>query len=396
MMHMKISPIRVPLLVPTVPNRAELWPYLGRIDESRHYTNFGPLVRELESRLETLFKEHTNYNLHVTTVSSATLGIELVLSSLNLPKGSPILVPALTFVATLTAVIRAGHVPVVTDVDPENWLLTPEIAAAAVAATGARAAVVVSTFGQPQDTQAWSEFQKKSGTRIIIDAAGAFGSQWLNAGDIPVVFSMHATKALSAGEGGIVVSGSQATNAHIAQMSNFGINLDPASRMPVGSLSSIGTNAKLSEFHAAVALASLDRWDEQTALRQRLYRHYRMLLERSCGAALSWQAGSEPKVPTTLCVRVGSSARRQQLEALCAEEGIATRRWYQPLIHQHAPEIGPIIKLPTPQAERIATDLIGLPFFASIDNTQIKLVADTVRRSLSQPENYKLETYGHY
>jgi dTDP-4-amino-4,6-dideoxygalactose transaminase len=372
------------------------------MDEARHYTNFGPLVRELESRLANLFGAHAKdtQRLHITTVSSATQGIELVLSSLNLPKGSRILVPALTFVATLTAVIRAGHIPVVTDIDPENWLLTPEIAAAAVTATGAQAAVVVSTFGHPQDTRAWSDFQKISGTRIVIDAAGAFGSQWVDADDIPVVFSMHATKSLSAGEGGFVVCGRQLLNASVAQMSNFGINLDPESRVPVGYLSSCGTNAKLSEFHAAVALASLDRWDEQATRRQQLYRYYRGLLNASCGAALNWQAGPGPCAPTTLCVRLGSGARRQSLEALCAERGIATRRWYQPLLHQHAPEIGTIIKPPVPQAERIAEDLIGLPFFVGMTNAQIELVVNAVRRSVSKPDSTTittpLETNGHY
>src|SRR5690606_34523177 len=118
----------IPLLVPKLPDYAALKPYIEQIDASRHYSNFGPLIQSLEKRLAELFQRQTAHPMHVTTVSSATTGLELVLSSLGLPKGSRVLVPALTFVATLTAVIRANLVPVITDIDPDSWLLTPEIA----------------------------------------------------------------------------------------------------------------------------------------------------------------------------------------------------------------------------------------------------------------------------
>lgn len=380
---MNAMPIQVPLLIPTVPDRTALWPYLERIDAARHYTNFGPLVKELESRLKQRFQSHSEIPLHVSTVSNATLGIELTLKALDLPAGSLILVPALTFVATITAIISAGYIPVVADIDPDNWLLTPEIAMAAIAASGARAAVVVATFGHPQNAREWSRFQQQSGVRIVIDAAAAFGSQWVDAADIPVIFSMHATKSLPAGEGGFIVSGQASINALVCQMSNFGINLDPNSGVPVGYLSSSGTNAKLSEFHAAVGLASLDDWDQQALLRQRLYQRYRMRLEQSCGEELTWQAGPLPNAATTFCIRLGSEARRAHLEMLCREQGIATRRWYQPLLHRHAPEIGKIIVLPTPHAEAVASDLIGLPFFIGMTDAQIASIEDAVQRSVS-------------
>ncbi|MGN6390270.1 MAG: DegT/DnrJ/EryC1/StrS family aminotransferase, partial [Burkholderiaceae bacterium] len=285
-----VMPNRVPILIPSVPDRNALLPYLERIEQTQHYTNFGPLSRELEARLARLFSQRAPRPAQVRAVGSATLGLELALGALGLPEKSRVVVPALTFVATLTAVIRAGHVPVVADVDPDTWLLTPGIAAAAAEATGAHAVLAVSTFGRAQDTMGWSAFRKATGTRVLIDAAGAFGTQWAEAADVPVVFSMHATKSLTAGEGGFVVSGSRAFADRIARDSNFGINLDPATPVPVGSLASCGTNAKLSEFHAAVALASLDGWDAQAAVRRQLYDRCRVLLDAASGSALTWQA----------------------------------------------------------------------------------------------------------
>ena len=372
----------IPLLTPLLPDRATLAPYLDQLDANRHYSNFGPLNTALETRLATLFAEHSSHPIHVTTTSSATLGLELALSSLDLPPGSKVIVPALTFVASLTAIIRAGYTPVIADIDPQTWLLTPEIATEAAIQTGARAVLAVAAFGQPQDTRHWSSFQRKSGIHVVIDAAGAFGSQWVEASDIPVVYSMHATKSLAAGEGGLVVSGSNVINAHIRQLSNFGINLDSNAGFPVGHLSFVGSNAKLSEYHAAVAHASLDQWDAQAKRRQGIYHAYRQALEEACGGRLQWQAGITLAAPTIFCLRMAAEAR-DQLEKICLQRQIATRRWYQPLLHQHAAKVAPIIKQPTPVAEAVASGLIGLPFSPFMTHADINRIVDTVNLAVS-------------
>lgn len=373
---------QIPLLTPLLPDAAALRPYLERIDQSHYYSNFGPLVNELEVRLSRLFAAQTSHPMHATTVSSATSGLELALSSLGLAPGSRVLVPALTFVASLTAIIRAGLVPVVTDIDPTNWLLTPEIARQAVMASGARAVLAVATFGLAQDTQAWHLFQQETGARVVIDAAGAFGSQWLKVADVPVVFSMHATKSLSAGEGGFLVSGNPQQNQLIRQLSNFGINLDPHADLPAGHLSHIGTNAKLSEYQAAVAHASLDQWPHAAATRAALYQNYRTQLNAACGSRIRWQAGDLPAAPTMLCIDVGHGEARGALERQCAKRGIATRRWYQPLLHQHSSAIGPLQAPPCPVAERLAQGLVGLPFSVFMTAADIEYVVDSVRHSL--------------
>jgi dTDP-4-amino-4,6-dideoxygalactose transaminase len=368
----------IPLLTPQLPDRAALQPYLERIDLSRHYSNFGPLVVELETRLASTFSAQAKRPLDVVTISSATAGLELALTSLDLPPGSRVLVPALTFVASLTAILRAGHLPVICDIDPHSWLLTPDIAEACIASSDAKAIIAVATFGQAQDTLRWQALQQKTGVKVVIDAAAAYGSQWLATPDIPVVFSMHATKSLAAGEGGFVVTGNSEQRQMIKELSNFGINLNPDARHPVGHLSYAGTNAKLSEYHAAVGLASLDTWQQQADSRQAIYHRYQDLLQSMCGEALVWQRGPLPAAPTTFSVRLGSDARRIKLEQLCAVQGIGTRRWYQPLLHQHAAKVGPILHLPTPVAEAVGSDLIGLPFSPFLQDGQMQKVAATV------------------
>lgn len=178
----------------------------------------------------------------------------------------------------------------------------------------------------------------------------------------------------------MVVSGDARLIARIRQLSNFGINLDANSSFPVGHLSFVGSNAKLSEYHAAVAHASLDQWDTQVRLRQGVYDPYRQALESVCADHLQWQAGVPVIAPTMLCVRMAEEAR-QRLERICQKRKIATRRWYQPLLHQHAAHIL-LVRQATPVAEAVASGLIGLPFSPFMASADIDRVVAAVRQAI--------------
>lgn len=379
-MHLETA---VPLLVPDLPSPQELMPYLLRMHAARLYSNFGPLVCELEQQLAARFQA-TTPTASVTTASSATLALELALSALDLPPGSRVLVPALTFVATATAVVRAGHVPVLGDVDPDSWLMTPGMAWQMRQHVAFDAVVPVATFGVPQDMAAWSLFEQSTGLPVIVDAAGAFGSQWLHGSPGTLVFSLHATKSLPAGEGGLVVSTNAALVAKVRQMSNFGINLHPGARVPTGVLASIGTNAKMSEYHAAVGLASLARWDACALQRRTLYGDLRSALNAASDGSLRWQSLPTEGLaaPVLLCTRMPSAADRLRLERLCLKLKIGTRRWYQPLLGEIRGTAARWESAPTPHAHAIARDLIGLPFFPSMTAQQQYAVADALGRAL--------------
>lgn len=386
---------RVPLLVPELPDRHALAPWLDRMDAARQYSNFGPLTAELEGLLAQRFAAQADHPVAVTTVSSATLGLELALAALGLPAGSRVLVPAFTFVATATAVLRAGLVPVIGDVDAGSWMLTPALAEAVLQQQAFEAVLPVAAFGMAHDAAEWASLSARRGLPVIIDAAGAFGGQWITPAaqrtaraDLTVVFSLHTTKSLPAGEGGLVVSNNAERIRDIRQRSNFGINLDPSRGVPVGVSDVLGTNAKLSEYHAAVGLASLARWDERAAARRTLMDRYAGALHDASLGALLPQQGPAIAAPTLLCVRWPGHGHADRLEHLCGQAGVMTRRWYQPLLHSHPFIQGHALCLPTPVADRIAPELIGLPFFPSLGSEQIALVADCVARtarSVAQP-----------
>jgi dTDP-4-amino-4,6-dideoxygalactose transaminase len=365
---------RIPLMMPLLPTADDLLPYLRRIDANRWYANFGPLVGEFEARIAASFAQAGP--CRVVSVSSCTTGIELALRALALPAGAPVLVPALTFIATASAVRCAGLAPVVADVDPHSWLLTPEIARAAVRTIGARAVVPVTTFGVDQDGEAWSAFARDTHVPVVIDAAAGFGNQ-RDPGPTCAVFSLHATKPLAAGEGGFVVT----RDAHLAhairRLSNFGINLDRPHDGPIGSAVATGTNAKLSEFHAAVALASLDRWPEIAAGRGALFAREVQALQAACDGRLVGQTAPADTVRSVCAFRFPDAATRDRVELACRERGIGTRRWYLPTIDRQ-PAFGHVAHLPTPCADQLGERLLGLPFYPGLAQAAIDEIALTL------------------
>jgi len=360
---------RIPLLVAQLPDTDALIPYLRQIDSNRWYTNFGPLVLQLEQRFAASFAPASLAPTAITA-SNGTAGLELALCALELMQGARVLLPALTFVATATSVIRAGYRPLIGDVDADTWLLTPETARAYAARHRVDAVMPVATFGNPQDVEAWDKFVEDTGIPVIIDAAGAFGNQRVGR-RCHVVFSLHATKALAAGEGGMVVSYDQQLTSLVRRLSNFGIDLERGSQVFVA-----GENGKLSEYHAAVAHAALDQWPVVVERRRAVQARYQHILQQHC-PALRMQRRAENGIYPILVGLLPPGQRARELQPALLARGIETRQWYCPTLDRH-PAFASFTVGPLPVAHELAERLIGLPFFVDIDEEQMQRVAQAV------------------
>lgn len=362
-----------PLLRPRLPSAQALLPYLERIDANAFYTNFGPLNKLLLDRLTQWQQMQFGRVVYGVTTANATLGIELVLTDLKLPPGSRILIPALTFIATATAIVRCGHVPVVSDVDGDSWLMSPETLPAELDVATLGAVMPVAAFGMPQDVASWRQWSDKTGIPVIVDAAAAFGAQ-ATAKNIPVIFSLHATKSLSTAEGGLVLTEDPEQALRIAQMTNFGIG-------PV--FTAGASNAKLSEYHAAVGNAGLDEWPEVQQRRLQLHLDYQQILRQACGHSIRFQKDLGLVAPSSMMVCFEEPSFRTAAELICQEQGIQTRRWYQPLIHQHPSVSGVQAPFQMPQAAALAERLLGIPFHMHLDHRDMCLVGDALQKAIS-------------
>lgn len=367
----------IPLLRPEMPEPEEILPFLIRMKEFGQYSNFGPLVLELERE----FSKNFNIDFSkVTTVSNATVGIELALVALALPKGSKVLIPALTFVATATAVYRAGLEPVICDVDEKTWLLTPEIAKEVLQVENISAVIPVSSFGVAQCSKSWGAFKAETGVPVIVDAAAGYGNQLLeDDAEITLVISLHTTKSLPAGEGGIVISNVAGLARRVRELSNFGISSQNSLEHSIGASFVFGTNAKMSEFHAAVGLASLATWGAKANKRRELFLRLKDKIDIVSNREFIWQHSSEKlKAPTLLCGCVKDGETRDIFEKYCAFKNISTRRWYQPLINKMPAFTSVMVSGDLHNALHIENTLVGLPFFASMTISEENYLVDEI------------------
>ena len=367
---------RIPLLIPDLPTHTRLATYLSRIDANRWYANFGPLVRELETRLAQTFATAGTSGAQVVSVANATLGLELALLAHSLPAGSRILVPALTFVASAAFIVRAGHIPVLCDVDSDTWLLTPELSRSLALKSRAAAVMPVSTYGCPQQAEAWDRFADETGIPVVLDAAGAFETQG-RTGRSCAVFSLHATKTLGAGEGGFIVSTDARLLERMRVLANFGIEPE------TGLVEQAGTNAKLSEYHAAVALAGLDDWDSIRKRRIDLHHRYIEALSRLCPVA-RLQKRPPDGVYSILPVLLPDSVDSVSIGTQLATRGIETRRWYCPTLDRHPA----FASFPVAGELRVSAllneRLLAIPFHVFLSDEEIEIVCKELNRAISR------------
>ncbi len=333
---------RIKLLVPSVPTADTLLPYLRRIDEERWYTNFGKLVQELEARLA------ERYGAHVVTVSSCTAGLELAFELYKSMGMDEITISPLTFQAAPLAARRAGLQVRFRDPDPETWT------------DGTVAAFGLPAYRGP-----------------IVDAAAAFGEQ-LVPENILAVFSLHATKPLPGGEGGFIVTHSASEAEELRQMTNFGFLQGTRTakyNLGFGVSRGHGTNAKLSEYHAAVTLAALDAWPDTRERYLRLFDWY----EKYLPAEVAQQKRPRGVYPV-LAVKMPARAA-SVLEAMAAR-GIETRRWYCPPLYRHPLFIADPRDFPV--AQDLSTHLLGLPWHLHLTEADVERVCGALVESLAE------------
>jgi dTDP-4-amino-4,6-dideoxygalactose transaminase len=360
---------RVSVLKPALPTADQLLPYLRRIDRTRIYSNFGPLAIELSHRLAAHFSLPEGGATLASSGHAALLGSILAAAGRASAKRPVALIPAYTFIATATAAERAGYQPVFVDVDERTWTADPDALLDHPDLTRAGLVIPVAAYGRPVPLAAWTDFQERTGVPVVVDAAAAFDTlprdraRYL--GTPPVALSFHATKAFSTGEGGGVLSVDTGLIERVTQALNFGF---------AGSRDSsvAATNGRLSEFHAAVGLADLDRWDDKAAVMGRVVRAYRAAF---AAAGLSDRLITSPEVGVAYVLgRCADAAEAAAVERALVRGDVDFRYWYGGGLHRHS-YYRRQPRRPLDVTENLAARLIGLPFAPDLDDAAVDRVA---------------------
>jgi dTDP-4-amino-4,6-dideoxygalactose transaminase len=258
--------------------------YVARVLETPFLTS-GPIGKEVEAQLSEYFGVK-----HAKLVNSWTNGAVATLLALDIGPGDEVIVPAMTFIATANVVELVGAKPVFIDCDPDTLLITPELIKAAITKK-TKAVIPVHMYGQMCDIKAISEvLPKNQKISILEDCAHSFEAK-LN-GDRPgkysdaAIFSFYATKNVTCGEGGAIITNDENLFVRIQQSILHGMSAGAADRFKADQykhwgMDHLGTKANLPDLLACLLPEQIKTIDQRLPFREIIAQRYEKALSGS-------------------------------------------------------------------------------------------------------------------
>lgn len=217
-------------------------------------------------------------------VTNGTQALECALKALGIKPGDEVIVPAATFVATATAVILVNAIPIIVDIDPATFQISPEAVEAAI--TSRTAGIIpVHYCGYPCDIDRLNDIAYRHGLFVLEDCAHAHGTIYrgrkLGARGHAGAFSLQMGKTLTCGEGGIVLTNDE----ELAKLVFSYHHIGRVAGAPFYEFHRVASNLRMTEWQGAIALAQLSRFDEQANIRDANARRFEDGLREIPGVA---------------------------------------------------------------------------------------------------------------
>lgn len=306
---------------------------------------------------------------HCMGVANGLDAIELILRALDIGAGDEVITTSMTAFATVLAILRAGAVPVLADIDPTTGLLSPNSVERCLSPR-TRAVLLVHLYGQVRDMDRWQALCTKAGIALLEDCAQAHLALWNGrpAGSIGVAgaYSFYPTKNLGAiGDGGAVVCHDDTLAQRIARLRNYGQSeryLHPE----------LGMNSRLDELQAALLMERLKVLDTCTQRRQAVAARYDAAIRHPHIEGLAPPVQAESHVHHLYVLRC---ADRAALQAHLTAKRVQTLIHYPVPVHYQLP----CKRLRTdpaglPQAERHAASCLSIPCHPYLNDAQVDQV----------------------
>lgn len=353
----------IPVTKPFLPPVEEYNKLLQGVWKRNFLTNQGPLVCELEKRLQDYHRIATP----IHCVANGGLGLQIILKALGVT-GEVITTP-FSYIATASCPLWEGCRPVFADIDPGSLTIDPAAVEAAI--TPATEAILAThVFGNPCDVVVLQELASKHGVALIYDAAHAFGVRYLGKsildyGDASMV-STHATKIFHTVEGGFTVAKDRQVAERIEWMRRFGH--DGAERFH-----GVGINAKMSEFHAAMGLAVIEHMQEISSDRKQTVETYQDILAEhsTIRPGITLRRGADWNYSYFPVIFSDESSLTSTIQML-AGHNIHIRRYFYPSLDTLSC-LGGIRQCPV--SRDIASRIACLPLYACMDGESLERIA---------------------
>lgn len=358
--------IKIPVYKPSLSGNEKR--YVNECLDSTWISSKGEYV----SRFEVEFAKYIGAN-KAATVSNGTVALHLALIVLGVGPGDEVIVPTLTYIASVNAVSYTGATPVFVDSEPVSWQMDPKDVERKITPK-TKAIMAVHLYGHPCDMDALQQIAKKNGLFLIEDCAEAFGTQYHGRhvgtfGDIST-FSFFGNKTITTGEGGMVVTNDETLYERAVHFKGQGLAKHREYWHDV-----VGYNYRMTNICAAIGLAQLEQADKFIAKKREIARWYNTELG---GVPLTCHA----EAPNTqhsywmVSVLLDKSEHREPLRAHLANSGVETRPVFYP-VHTMPMYSGQFHKHPV--AESIGWRGINLPSWPGLAVEDVCEIVRSIR-----------------
>lgn len=310
-------------------------------------------------------------------VSNGTVALHLALSALGIGEGDEVIVPDITFAATINAVIYTGATPVIVDIEEDSWCMSPDELEKAIT-PNTKAVIPVHIYGQPCDMGRICEIAKKYHLYVVEDCAEAHGAMWSQrkVGSFGVIscFSFFGNKVITTGEGGMCITDSEELNERMRILRDHGMSRKKKYFHEV-----IGFNYRMTNLQAAIGVAQLERIDDILDWRLQLEAQYREQFSMIDGIVMQRDDLPARKKITWLVSMLMDESKRDQVLEVLNENRIDARSFFVPLSEM---EIYKRYATDCKRSKKISRMGLNLPTSYEIREKEIETIANLIESVL--------------
>lgn len=319
---------------------------------------------------------------YALATSSCTGAIHLALMALGIKAGDEVIVPEITWIASVEPVLYIGAVPVFVDVLEDSWCIDPAKIKQAITPK-TKAIIPVHVYGNLCDMDAIMEIANEHGLKVIEDAAEGLGSELhgVKAGSIAHagVFSFHGTKTMTSGEGGMIITNDEVVYEKAKILNDHGRNpKDPENKMFW--MRDYGYKYKMSNLQAALGCAQIERMEELVSKKREIFAWYNELLKD-----VPCKMNPEPLgcknsywLPT-IVLDPSIGFKREEFFKFCKTHNVDSRPFFFPLSSLPMFESKPQNTI----AYSIYSSSVNLPSFHDMEKTDALFVIELLKKILS-------------
>lgn len=346
--------------------------YVNDAVRSTWVSSLGKYIDRFETEFATFCD--TKY---AVAVSNGTVALHLSLVALGIGEGDEVIMPDLSFIATVNSVLYARASPVFVDIDPYNLCIDPKLIEEKITPR-TKAIMPVHLYGHPAEMKAINDLAEKYNLYVIEDAAEAHGSMiegkkvgsWGDCG----TFSFYGNKNLTTGEGGMITTNDEALNKKLRHIRDHAMSKKKRYWHDM-----VGYNYRMTNIQAALGCAQLERAEELLNKRKQLFSWYKEGLSDIKGVSLNRTEKWATNTFWLICLELENADRvkRDRFMQLLKEEGVDSRPYFYAMS-----EMPYLDKANTPISFNKSSQGLNLPSYFELEKSDIKIICDKVKSCL--------------